>query len=396
MERSDWTIGRLLPCGFKIVVSKGTEHSRWQRQFHLNSGHRHLENGLGITRRPQGHCSKTLRGVLGLRILLHHRPRGLSDHRPTFKSSTGILTRCQIAESDQRAIFDTMRSFFALDRDEKMEAHMHKNAAMRGYEPMMETQLDPRTKGDIKEAFTMGDCVLEPEQNYRGRTGEEPPAHIKKPQNIWPGSAPWFRENMYQYYSIVQPLAIKLMRLFALILQDDESAFDQYFKFPITGMRALHYPPMPPDSGANANGLGAHADFSWLTLVLQDAIGGLEVLNKDGVWIDAPPKPGTFVCNVGQYLERQTNAIFPATVHRVRNKTGERRYSIPFFLTPDPGAKLQVLDTCLEVGQEKPEPIDVGDLYIRRILPARKKHPTSIKYISTPEEEWRYDFLYGN
>jgi hypothetical protein len=38
----------------------------------------------------------------------------------------------------------------------------------------------------------------------------------------------------------------------------------------------------------------------------------------------------------------------------------------------------------------------VGDLYIRRILPARKKHPTSIKYISTPEEEWRYDFLYGN
>jgi hypothetical protein len=52
--------------------------------------------------------------------------------------------------------------------------------------------------------------------------------------------------------------------------------------------------------------------------------------------------------------------------------------------------------TCLEADQEKPPPIDVGDLYIRRILPARKKHPTSIKYIETPEEEWRYDFLYGN
>ena len=195
-----------------------------------------------------------------------------------------------------------MKSFFALNHDEKMDAHMHKNAAMRGYEPMMETQLDPRTKGDIKEAFTMGDCVLEPEQDYSGKTGEEPPSHIKHPQNIWPESAPWFRESMYQYYSVVQPLAMKLMRLFALALQDDESAFDQYFKFPITGMRALHYPPMPPDSDANANGLGAHADFSWLTLVLQDAVGGLEVLNKDGVWIDAPPKPGTFVCNVGQYL----------------------------------------------------------------------------------------------
>ncbi|GAB7326453.1 hypothetical protein MBLNU13_g10458t1 [Cladosporium sp. NU13] len=300
-----------------------------------------------------------------------------------------------VPESEQKAIFDAMASFFALNNDEKMDAHMHKNAAMRGYEPMMETRLDSRTKGDIKEAFTMGDCVLEPEQDYRSKTSEEPPSHIKQPQNIWPESAPWFRESMYQYYSVVQPLAMKLMRLFALALQDDDSAFDHYFKFPITGMRALHYPPMPPDSDANAIGLGAHADFSWLTLVLQDAVGGLEVLNKDGVWIDAPPKPGTFVCNVGQYLERQTNGIFPATVHRVRNKTGERRYSIPFFLTPDPGAKLQVLESCLEEGQGKPAPIDVGDLYIRRILPARKKHPTSIKYISTPEEEWRYDFLYG-
>jgi isopenicillin N synthase-like dioxygenase len=277
-----------------------------------------------------------------------------------------------------------------------MDAHMHENAAMRGYEPMMETQLDPRTKGDIKEAFTMGDGVIEPEQDYRGRTGEEPPAHIKKPQNIWPESSPWFRVSMYQYYSVVQPLAMKLMRLFALALQDDESAFDQCFKFLITGMRALHYPPMPPDSGVNANGLGAHADFTWLTLVLQDGVGGLEVLNKEGVWIDAPPKPGTFVYNVGQYLERQTSGVFPATVHRVRNKTGERRYSIPFFLTPDSGAKLPVLDSCLDVGQEKPALIDVGDLYTRRILPARKNHPTSIRYMSTPEEEWRYDFLYDD
>ena len=290
-----------------------------------------------------------------------------------------------------------MRSFFALNHEQKMDAHMHKNAAMRGYEPMLETQLDPRTKGDIKEAFTMEDCVLEPEQDYRGRTGEEPPAQIKKPQNIWPTSAPWFRTIMYQYYSAIQPLAMKLMRSFALALQDDESAFDAFFKFPITGMRALHYPPMPPDSGVNANGLGAHADFSWLTLVLQDGIGGLEVLNKQGVWIDAPPKPGTFVCNVGQFLERQTNGLFPATVHRVRNRTGERRFSIPFFLTPDPGAKLRVLGAGRDVGQEEePARIDVGDLYIRRILPARKKHPTSLRYIETPEEEWRYDFLYGD
>lgn len=288
-----------------------------------------------------------------------------------------------------------MRDFFDLDQETKMSAHMHKNPAMRGYEPMMETQLDPRTKGDLKEAFTMGDCVIEPEQDYQGKTGETAPTHITKPQNVWPSEAPKFRAGMYQYYNAVLPLALKLMRMFALALEGDESAFDRYFKFPITGMRALHYPPMPPDSEANANGLGAHSDFSWLTLVLQDAVGGLEVLNRDGAWIQAPPKPGTFVCNVGQYLERQTNGVFPATVHRVRNKTGDRRYSIPFFLTPDPAAQVSIVRSCLEPGATVPPPIDVGDLYIRRILPARKKHPTSVKYINTPEEEWRYDFLYG-
>lgn len=85
-----------------------------------------------------------------------------------------------------------------------------------------------------------------------------------------------------------------------------------------------------------------------------------------------------------------------ATVHRVRNKTGERRYSIPFFLSQNPDAVIEVLDCCMEPGQEKPPLLNVGDLYIRRVLPARAKHPTSIKYRVVPEEEWRYDFLYAD
>jgi isopenicillin N synthase-like dioxygenase len=131
-----------------------------------------------------------------------------------------------------------------------------------------------------------------------------------------------------------------------------------------------------------------------LTLVLQDDVPALEVLNQDGVWVDAPPQPNTFVCNVGQFLERQTNGRFPATVHRVRNRTGKERYSLPFFLTMDLGVNLDVLDCCKEPG-EKPrfEKINVGDLYIRRILPARRKHPTSIKYKDVPQEKWNYDML---
>ena len=134
-------------------------------------------------------------------------------------------------------------------------------------------------------------------------------------------------------------------------------------------------------------------NFSGLTLVLQDNVTALEVLNQDGIWVDAPPQPGTFVCNVGQYLERQTNGVFPATVHRVRNKTGLARYSLPFFLTPDIDAEVDVLEGCIGAKGKKFEKIHVGDLYIKRVLPARRKHPTSIKYRDIPESEWRYNML---
>lgn len=119
----------------------------------------------------------------------------------------------------------------------------------------------------------------------------------------------------------------------------------------------------------------------------------LEVLSPDGRWVDAPPKPGTMVCNVGQYLERQTNGRYPATVHRVRNKTGQERYSLPFFLTPDVDAEVSVLDGCVGEEGRKYETINVGDLYVRRILPARAKHPTAIKFKDTPESEWTYSML---
>jgi isopenicillin N synthase-like dioxygenase len=85
-------------------------------------------------------------------------------------------------------------------------------------------------------------------------------------------------------------------------------------------------------------------------------------------------------------------------VHRVRNKTGQERYSLPFFLTPDADAELEVLDCCKDNSKEgdegrKYEKINVGDLYIRRILPARKKHPTSVKFADVPQEQWSYRML---
>lgn len=287
---------------------------------------------------------------------------------------------------------------------------------------------------------------------------------------------------MYAYYREIFPVAMKLVEIFGVALgvdrgchkNDDKNengggdgGLEKDFQWPIWGMRALHYPPPPPgcaeeekeggegedgDGDEERMGLGAHKDFSWVTLVLQDEVGGLEVLNSEGKWIDVPPREGTLVVNVGQvsffsrflfshfvlfsfsplspnqisisisnlstplspihnklillpllflsfqYLEHQTNSLFPATIHRVRNKSGQeqkRRYSIPFFLSPNPQATLKVLPNCVKAGEEIPPAINVGDLYIRRVLPARKKHPTSVKWRNVPETEWKYEILYG-
>lgn len=289
-----------------------------------------------------------------------------------------------------------MKRFFALDPEEKMDAHVQKNPAIRGYEPQGETRLDPNTKADFKESFTMGDCPLEPEQKYVEKTGQLPPSNLKRPQNIWPSSAPWFRAGLYEYYNAVLPVSLKLVRLLALGMGLDEDQFlKDFFKFPITGMRPLHYPPVAPENKEKDEqniGLGAHSDFSYITLVLQTpSLNALEVLTPTGQWISVPALPNTLVCNVGQYLESQSNGRFLAAVHRVRNKTGEERYSLPFFLTMDPDADVKVL---LEKDEEKKfEDFNVGDLYIRRVLPARKKHPTSVKYRDVPESEWTYDLL---
>lgn len=70
---------------------------------------------------------------------------------------------------------------------------------------------------------------------------------------------------MYEYYNAILPISLNLVRLLALGMGIDEDQFmKDFFKFPITGMRPLHYPPVSAESEAEGEniGLGAHADFS--------------------------------------------------------------------------------------------------------------------------------------
>ncbi|KZF19304.1 Clavaminate synthase-like protein, partial [Xylona heveae TC161] len=97
-------------------------------------------------------------------------------------------------------------------------------------------------------------------------------------------------------------------------------------------IRALYYPPQEP-SDDETTGLGAHTDVQLVTMIAQKPFDspGPEVLNAAGRWISPNLEPETFVFNLGDMMGRLTNHQFLATVHRVINKTGKPRYSLPFF-----------------------------------------------------------------
>lgn len=165
------------------------------------------------------------------------------------------------------------------------------------------------------------------------------------------------------------------MRLIALALDLPEAYFDHMADFPIASVRALHYPSQEVPSDV---GIGAHADYSWFTLVNQlSPTPALEVLNENGAWISAPPIPNTLVCNVGDFLEIVTAGVLVSTVHRVVNRTGEERYSIPYFFSPSRDVVLNTVPGCEREGKEI-KGLLAGDWQRERLLRARYKHPISV------------------
>jgi isopenicillin N synthase-like dioxygenase len=89
-------------------------------------------------------------------------------------------------------------------------------------------------------------------------------------------------------------------------------------------------------------GVGEHTDYGLLTILRQDD-AGLQVKSRSG-WIDAPLIPGSFVCNIGDMLDRLTRGIYRSTPHRVLNTSKRNRLSFPFFFDPSFDAKISPIE----------------------------------------------------
>ncbi|KAG0650736.1 2-oxoglutarate-Fe(II) type oxidoreductase hxnY, partial [Hyphodiscus hymeniophilus] len=256
------------------------------------------------------------------------------------------------------------KRFFSLPFEEKMKVDtaLVPNEYV-GYHGMASYNRGGRKHQDLSEAFNFAYSAEQDPEN----TGTE--AGI----SIWPENLPGFKDKMYAYHTPMLQFARKMARIFALALHAPEDYFDEYTKTPEAGMRILHYPEQKA-SVDDQNGIGAHTDFECFTIVNQDMSGGLEVLGKSGNWIKAKPVPNSLVINIADCFMRQTNDFFVSTVHRVINKSGNERYSIPFFFGLDRKMLLEPIPSC--VSEENPMKYPVmtaGDYYLFRANKAKSK-----------------------
>ena len=159
----------------------------------------------------------------------------------------------------------------------------------------------------------------------------------------------------------------KILRATAVSLDLPEDFFAQRYTKPIARTGLLYYPDQEPDRGDDQFGVAAHTDYGCLTVLSQDSSGGLQVMNKEEQWVEAPPIADTFVINVGDLLARWTNDRFTSTSHRVINRSGHARYSISHFYDPTYEAIVDPRDAGLPAGVEsKYEPVLAGEYVLGR------------------------------
>ena len=235
------------------------------------------------------------------------------------------------------------RLFFALPLEQRMVVSLAHSRCSRGYEAMQTQRLEPGTPPDLKEGFYIGNDLPEDHPHMQAGLFNQGP-------NQWPAALPGFRPAMEAYFDALTGLSVRLMRAMAASLGLAPDHFAGFCDDPMSVLRLLHYPPQPPNPQPGEKGCGAHTDWGCLTLLWQDAAGGLQVRVGEE-WIDAPPVPGTFVVNIADMFARWTNDRYRSTLHRVVNVSGRDRYSMPFFFEGNPGHPVTVLPGCVPAGQ---------------------------------------------
>ncbi len=258
------------------------------------------------------------------------------------------------------SFYNNAKKFFALPTSKKKEYEIVELAGQRGYTSFGREKAKQSEVADLKEFYQIGQVVEDGDS-----------IKSEYPDNIHTDVTPEFTDLGRNLYQAFEKSGAELLKAIAIYMDLGEDYFTPKIHNGNSILRAIHYPPIleEPESAIRAE---EHEDINLITLLVGASAGGLQVMDKDGNWLDALPGENEIVVNVGDMLQRLTNNYLKSTTHRVVNPPRELwhtpRLSIPFFLHPRSTMDLTCLDKC--VTDERPlayEPITAGEYLDERL-----------------------------
>lgn len=254
--------------------------------------------------------------------------------------------------------YKVMEQFYALPEATKLKYSGQASGFQRGYTPFGKEHAKDSPVMDLKEFWHVGRELSE---------GHE----LKSiyPENIWPTEVTEFKEIFSQIYASLEEAGSIMLEALTGPLGVERDFFAKMTKDGNSILRLLHYPPIPEGVDPRCIRAAAHEDINFITILPAATASGLQLLDRDGTWLDIESDPNTLIVDVGDMLARLTNDVLPSTTHRVVNPEdggNSHRYSMPFFMHAHPHAMLSCLPSCKGEGAKYSD-ISAHDFLMQRL-----------------------------
>ncbi|HEX5046004.1 MAG TPA: 2-oxoglutarate and iron-dependent oxygenase domain-containing protein [Gammaproteobacteria bacterium] len=225
------------------------------------------------------------------------------------------------------AVMQAARDFFALPEGERHALAIANSPHFRGY-TLLGAEITKKAR-DWREVFDAG-----PEEPALPVAAGDPVWLRLRGPNQWPAAQPSMRPAVLDWMHAMDSLGLAVLRALALGLGQPLEHFDSaVLPRGDPHLKLSRYPPQQTHADTG-QGVGWHHDSGLVSFVLQDDVGGLQVEVGDTL-VDATPKPGTYVMNLGEMLQAATSGYLRATKHRVRSPLGSNpRLSVSYFFHP--------------------------------------------------------------
>jgi isopenicillin N synthase-like dioxygenase len=253
--------------------------------------------------------------------------------------------------------YDLIHEFFSMPLEEKKKYVCKEGGGQRGYTSFGVEHAKNSQYPDLKEFWHVG--------------REVPVGHKYKslyPDNIWPSQIKGFEEALSNLYFSLEKTSELMLEAIGMALDVPQNYFRDMIFEGNSILRPIHYPPVGPNAPKNCVRSAAHEDINLITVMVGATTSGLELLDRDGKWLSVKNNEKQLVVDTGDMLSRLTNDLLPATTHRVVNPDDvtSHRYSMPFFVHPNPETNLSCIPSCIGAGEKYP-PINSHEFLMKRL-----------------------------